>query len=63
MKFTLQSVEGFDNKFTLEIEGIENVSDALNMKRAICRSAVEYVRKLGGATNNGISSYGNESVA
>lgn len=51
MKFTLQSVEGFDNKFTLEIEGIENVSDALNMKRAICRSAVEYVRKLGGATN------------
>lgn len=51
MKLTLQSVEGFDNKFTLEIEGVETHLDALNMQRAICRSAIEYVRKLGGATN------------
>lgn len=51
MRFTLQSVEGFDNKFTLEIEGIESVSDALNMQRAICRSAVEYTRKFDGATS------------
>lgn len=51
MKLTLESVEGYDNKFTLEIEGIESVSDALNMQRAICRSAVEYTRKLCGAPN------------
>ena len=44
MKLTLQSVEGFDNKFTLEIEGMESITDALNMQRAICRSAVEYTR-------------------
>ena len=51
MKLTLQSVEGFDNKFTLEVEGVESNLDALNMQRAICRSAIEYVRQLGGATN------------
>ena len=41
MKLTLQSVEGFSDKFTLEVEGIESVSDALNMQRAICRSAID----------------------
>ena len=51
MKLTLQSVEGFDNKFTLEIEGIEDPVDALTMQRALCRSAIEYVRKFCGATN------------
>ena len=50
MKLTLQSVEGFDNKFTLDIEGIENPVDALIMQRALCRSAIEYVRKLSGVT-------------
>ena len=50
MKLTLQSVEGFDNKFTLDIEGIENPVDALTMQRALCRSAIEYVRKLSGVT-------------
>lgn len=51
MKLTLQSVEGFNNKFTLEVEGIESITDALNMQRAICRSAVEYTRKFSGASN------------
>ena len=51
MKLTLQSVEEFENKFTLEIEGVETHLDALNMQRAICRSAIEYVRKFNGATN------------
>ena len=51
MKLTLQSVEGFDNKFTLEIEGIEDPVDALTMQRALCRSAIGYVRKFCGATN------------
>ena len=51
MRLTLQSVDGFDNKFTLEIEGVETHLDALYTQRAICRSAIEYVRKLSGATN------------
>lgn len=51
MKLTLQSVDGFDNKFTLDIEGMENPVDALTMQRALCRSAIEYVRKLSGTTS------------
>ena len=51
MKLTLQSVEGFSNKFTLEVEEVETHLDALTMQRALCRSAIEYVRQLGGATN------------
>ena len=50
MKLTLQSVDGFDNKFTLNIEGMKNPVDALIMQRALCRSAIEYVRKLSGVT-------------
>ena len=51
MKLTLQSVEGFSDKFTLEVEGVETHLEALTMQRALCRSAIEYVRQLGGATN------------
>lgn len=51
MKLTLQSVEGFNNKFTLEVEEVREPLDAIMLQRAICRSAIEYVRKFNGVTS------------
>lgn len=53
MQLTLKSVSA--NKFTLEVDGIETVLDAVNLKRALFMSAINFAKDLDGLESSFVS--------